>query len=119
LNTEKYGYYGGSHNTETCVGISPASRKRCAACHKEKHILWSAECPIKAKKILRAKTVRRALSRLFLISALPFTLKEAFGASEENTRDEKWFTVTIKKRKLVGRSLSAVSKAKIINKDAN
>jgi hypothetical protein len=76
---------------------------------------------MKAKKILRAKTARRALLRLFLISALPLTLREAFGASasaeEEGARDKKWFTVIIKKRKLAGRPLSAVSKVKIINRD--
>jgi hypothetical protein len=74
---------------------------------------------MRAKEILRAKTARRALLRLFLISALPFTLREAFGASEENTRDEGWFTVAIKKRKLAGRLLGAVSKAKTINRDVN
>jgi hypothetical protein len=76
---------------------------------------------MRAKEILRAKTARRALLRLFLISALPLTLREAFGASasEENTRDEGWSTVTTKKRKLAGRSLGAASKAKTINRDAN
>jgi hypothetical protein len=74
---------------------------------------------MRAKEILRAKTARRALLRLFLISALPFTLKEAFGASKENTRDEGWSTVATKKRKLAGRPLGAASKAKTINRDAN
>jgi hypothetical protein len=74
---------------------------------------------MRAKEILRAKTARQALLRLFLILALPLTLREAFGAPEENTREDKWFTVAIKKRKLAGRSLGAVSKAKIINRDAN
>jgi hypothetical protein len=74
---------------------------------------------MRAKKILRVKTAKRALLRLFSILALPLTLREAFGASKENTRDKKWFTVTIKKRKLADRSLSAVSKTKIINRDAN
>jgi hypothetical protein len=78
---------------------------------------------MRAKEILRAKTVRRALSRLFPISALPPTLREAFGAStltsEENTRDEGWSTVATKKRKLAGRPLGAASKAKTINKDVN
>jgi hypothetical protein len=76
---------------------------------------------MKAKEILRAKIARRALLRLFLILALPLTLREAFGASasEKNTRDEGWFTVTIKKKKLADRPLSAVSKAKTINRDAN
>jgi hypothetical protein len=71
--------------------------------------------------MLRAKTVKRALLKLFLISALPLTLKEAFGASasaeEKSARDKRWFTVTIKKRKLIDRSLSAVNKVKIINRD--
>jgi hypothetical protein len=74
---------------------------------------------MRAKEILRAKIVRRALLRLFPISALPLTLREAFGASEENTRDKGWSTVAIKKRKLAGRSLGAASKAKTINRDAN
>jgi hypothetical protein len=79
---------------------------------------------MKAKEILRAKIAKRALLKLFLISALPLILREVFGvsasaASKEGTRDKRWFTVTIKKRKLAGRSLGAVSKAKIINKDAN
>jgi hypothetical protein len=75
---------------------------------------------MRAKEILRAKTARRALLRLFLISALPSTLREVFGASkEESARDKGWSTVAIKKRKLAGRLLGAVSKAKIINRDAN
>jgi hypothetical protein len=79
---------------------------------------------MRAKEILRAKTARRALSRLFPISALPLTLREAFGvsasaASEEGTRDEGWSTVATKKRKLAGRPLGAASKAKTINRDAN
>jgi hypothetical protein len=120
-NTEKYGYCGGSYNTGICAGILPAPRKRCAACHKGEHILWSEECPMRAKEILRAKTARRALLRLFPISALPPTLREAFGAStsKENTRDEGWSTVATKKRKLAGRPLGAASKAKTINRDAN
>jgi hypothetical protein len=67
------------------------------------------------------KITRRALLRLFLILALPLTLKEVFGvsASEENTRDKGWFIVAIKKKKLAGRPLGAVSKIKIINRDAN
>jgi hypothetical protein len=74
---------------------------------------------MRAKEILRAKTARRALSRLFLISALPPTLREAFGAStsEEGVRDEGWSTVATKKRKLAGRPLGAASKAKTINRD--
>jgi hypothetical protein len=76
---------------------------------------------MRAREILRAKTARRALSRLFPISALPPTLREVFGASasEENTRDEGWSTVAIKKRKLAGRPLGAASKVKTINRDAN
>jgi hypothetical protein len=75
---------------------------------------------MRAKKILGAKIARRTLSRLFLILALPLTLREAFGApKEESARDKEWFTVATKKRKLVGRPLGAVSKAKIINRDAN
>jgi hypothetical protein len=74
---------------------------------------------MRAKEILRAKIVKRALLKLFLILALPLTLREAFGASEKNTRDKEWFTVAIKKRKLVDRLLNAVNKAKIINRDAN
>jgi hypothetical protein len=83
-NTEIYGHYGGSHNTETCAGILPAPRKRCAACHEGEHVSWLQKCPMRAKEILRAKTAKRALLRLFLISALPLTLREAFGASKEN-----------------------------------
>jgi hypothetical protein len=119
-NTEICGHCGGSHNTETCAGISPAPRKRYAACHGGEHISWSQECLMRAKEILRAKTARRALLRLFPISALPPTLREVFGASsEENTRDEEWSTVATKKRKLAGRPLGAASKAKTINRDAN
>jgi hypothetical protein len=115
-NTEICGHCGSSHNTETCAGISPAPRKRCAACHGGEYTSWSAEYPARAKEILRVKTARRALSRLFLISALPPTLREAFGAPEESPRDKGWSTVAIKKRKLAGRPLGAISKAKIINK---
>jgi hypothetical protein len=74
---------------------------------------------MRAKEILRAKTARRALLRLFLISALPPILREAFGAPKESARDEGWSIMAIKKRKLAGRPLGAVSKAKIINRDAN
>jgi hypothetical protein len=76
---------------------------------------------MRAKEILRAKIARRALLRLFLISALPFILREAFGASasEENTRDKGWSIMAIKKRKLAGRLLGAVSKAKTINREVN
>jgi hypothetical protein len=75
---------------------------------------------MRAKEILRAKTARRTLLRLFPISALPPILREVFGASsKENTRDEGWFTVATKKRKLAGRLLGAVSKVKTINRDAN
>jgi hypothetical protein len=78
---------------------------------------------MRVKEILRAKTARRALSRLFSISALPFILREVFGASasasEKNTRNERRSTVAIKKRKLAGRLLGAASKAKTINRDVN
>jgi hypothetical protein len=76
---------------------------------------------MRAKEILRAKTVKRTLLKLFPILALPLTLREAFGASasaeEEGARDERWFTVAIKKRKLADRPLSAANKVKIINRD--
>jgi hypothetical protein len=79
---------------------------------------------MRAKEILRAKTARRALLKLFLILVLPLTLREVFGvsasaASEEGTRDKEWSTVATKKRKLAGRPLSAASKVKTINRDAN
>jgi hypothetical protein len=115
-NKETCGHCGGDHNTETCAGISPAPRRRCAACHEGQHTLWSKECPARTKEILRAKAARRALSRLFPISAIPLILREACGA--ESTRDEGWSTVATKKRKLAGRPLSAVSKARTINRDA-
>jgi hypothetical protein len=118
LNTEVYGHYGGSHSTGTCAGISPTPRGRCAACQRGKHTSWSAECPARIKEISRAKIARQALLRLFRTSTTPPILKEAFGAPE-STRDKGWFTVAIKKRKLAGRLLGAVSKAKIINRDAS
>jgi hypothetical protein len=118
-NTETCGHCSGSHNTGTCAGISPAPRKRCAACHRGEHASWSAECPARAKEISRAKTARRELSRLFPTSAIPPTLREAFSAPEESVRDKRWSTVATKKRKLAGRPLGAASKAKTINRDAN
>jgi hypothetical protein len=92
--------------------------RRCIACHEGQHILWSRECPARTKEILRAKAARRALSRLFPISAIPPTLREAYGAQAESMRDEGWSTVTTKKRKLAGRPLGAVSKARTISRDA-
>jgi hypothetical protein len=75
---------------------------------------------MRAKEILRAKTARRALLRLFLISALPLILREAFGApKKKSARVKGWSTVATKKRKLAGRLLGAVSKVKIINRDVN
>jgi hypothetical protein len=128
-NTDTCGHCGGSHNIETCAGISPAPRKRCAACHGGEHKSWSTECPARAKEILRAKTAKRALPRLFPISAMPPTLREAFGGTPaESTRPsggsqatEGWSTVATKKRKLqaLGRPIGAVSKAKTINRDAS
>jgi hypothetical protein len=44
---------------------------------------------MRAKEVLRAKIAKRVLLRLFLILALPLTLREAFGApEEENARDK-------------------------------
>jgi hypothetical protein len=77
------------------------------------------EYPARAKEILRVKIARRALSRLFLILVLPPILREVFGALEESPRDKEWSIVVIKKRKLAGRLLDAINKAKIINKNAN
>jgi hypothetical protein len=130
-NTEICGHCSGSHSTGTCAGILPAPRKRCAACHKGEHASWSAECPARVKEISRAKTARRTLPRLFPTSAIPPTLREAFGTPEDGTPEEStrlsggsqategWSTVATKKRKLAGRPLGAVSKAKTINRDAS
>jgi hypothetical protein len=74
---------------------------------------------MRAKEILRAKTARRALLRLFPISALSPILREVFGASKKNIRDKGWSIIAIKKRKLTGRLLGTVSKAKTINRDVN
>jgi hypothetical protein len=38
-NKETCGYYGEDYNIETCVDISPASRRRCAACYEGQYIL--------------------------------------------------------------------------------
>ena len=115
-NKEKCGQCGGDHKTEICAGagVSPAPRKRCAACHGGNHTSWSAECPARVKEILRAKAARQTLSTLFPISA---TLREACGTQGENTPDGEWSTVTTKKRK-VGRPVGAVNKTKTINRDA-
>jgi hypothetical protein len=114
-NKEKCGHCGGDHKTETCAGMSPAPRKRCAACHGGNHTSWSAECPARVKEILRAKAARQTLSTLFPISA---TLREACDTQGENTPDGEWSTVTVKKRK-VGRPVGAVNKTKTINRDAS
>ena len=98
--------------------MSPAPRKRCAACHGGNHTSWSAECPARTKKILRAKAARQTLSTLFPISATASILREACGTQEENTPDREWSTVTAKKRK-VGRPVGAVNKTKIIIRDAS
>jgi hypothetical protein len=122
-NKETCGHCGEDHNTEICAGTSPAPRKRCAACHGAchggQHTSWSGECPARVKEIVRAKAARRALSRLFPISAIPPILREACGAQEESMRDEGWSTMATKKRKLAGRPLGAVNKARIINRDAD
>jgi hypothetical protein len=66
-----------------------------------------------------------------LIASPAPTLREAFGTQEEGTPEEStrlsggsqategWSTVATKKRKLAGRPLGAVSKAKTINRDAS
>jgi hypothetical protein len=48
-NMEKCGHCGGNHTTETCAGVSPAPRKRCAACQGGEHTSWSPECPARVK----------------------------------------------------------------------
>jgi hypothetical protein len=130
-NTEKCGHCGGSHNTQTCVDISPAPHKRCAACHGEEHTSWSPKCPERVKEIARAKAAKRALPRQFPTSNIPPTLREMFGATTaESPRPlggpqatEGWTTVDTKKRKLqaptLGRSKGAASKAKRIDRDAS
>ena len=117
-NKETCGHCGKDHNTEICADISPTPRGRCAACHGGQHTSWSGEYPARVKEIARAKTARRALSRLFPISATPPTLREACGAQEESLRDEGGSTAAPKKRKLAGRPLGAVSKARTISRDA-
>src|SRR5450432_4413669 len=121
------------HTTEKCAGVSPATRKRCAACPNGEHTSWSAECPARVKETLRAKAAKLTLPKLFLISTAVPTLRERFGAAPaaENTRlsgdsqataTENWSTMTIKKRKLQipGRPIGAVSKAKTTTtKDTN
>jgi hypothetical protein len=80
LNKETCGHCGKDYNTEIYVGISTTPRGRCAACHKGQYILWFGEYFARVKEIARAKTARRALSRLFLILATPSTLREVCGA---------------------------------------
>jgi hypothetical protein len=130
-NAEKCGHCGSDHTTEKCAGVSPATRKRCAACQSGEHTSWSAECPARVKETLRAKTAKLTLPKLFPISTAVPTLREMFGAAPaENTRlsgnsqataTENWSTVTTKKRKLQtpGRPTGAVSKAKTTTRDAN
>jgi hypothetical protein len=97
--------------------VSPAPRKRCAACHGGNHTSWSAECPARVKEILRAKAAKQTLSTLFPISATA-SMREACDTQGENTPDREWSTVTVKKRK-VGRPVGAVNKTKTIIRDAN
>jgi len=128
-NAEKCGHCGSDHTTEKCAGVSPAPRKRCAACQGGDHTSWSGECPARVKEILRAKAAKLALPKLFPISTTVPTLREALGAvPAESTRlsdgsqaTENWSTVTTKKRKLQipGRPIGAVSKTKTITKDAS
>jgi hypothetical protein len=121
-NTEKCGHCGGNHNTQECAGLSPAPRKRCAACHGGEHKSWLTECPERVKETVRAKRAKKELSRQFPISNIPPTLREVFGGiPAESTRPlgdthatESWSTATTKKRKIqaLGRPIGAVSKAK-------
>lgn len=128
-NKEKCGHCGSDHTTEKCAGVSPAPRKRCAACQGGEHTSWSAECPARVKETLRAKAAKSILPKLFPISTAVSKLREAFGAAPaDSTRlsggsqaTENWSTETTKKRKLQtpGRPIGAVNKAKTIAKDAN
>jgi hypothetical protein len=132
-NTEKCGHCGGGHNTETCAGVSPAPRRRCAACNGGDHASWSTGCPARARETLRAKTARQALPKLFPISTIVPTLRETFGAAPAPTPAESmrlagnsqategWTTVTAKKRKLqpLGRPIGSANKAKVINESAS
>jgi hypothetical protein len=128
-NAAKCGHCGSDHTTEKCADVSPAPRKRCAACQGGEHTSWSAECPAKVKETLRARAAKTALPKLFPISTAVPTLREVFGAvSAENTRlpdgshaIENWSTVTTKKRKLQtpGRPIGAVSKAKTNTRDTS
>jgi hypothetical protein len=95
-----------------------APRKRCAACHRGNHPLWSAEYPARVKEILRAKAARQTLLTLFPISATASILREACDTQGENTPDREWSIVTAKKRK-VGRPVGTVNKTKTINRDTS
>ena len=131
-NAEKCGHCGSDHTTEKCAGVSPALRKRCAACQGGEHTSWSAECPARVKETLRAKAARAVLPKLFPVSTTVPTLREAFGAVSVPAADSKrlsggsqatenWSTMATKKMKLQipGRPIAAVSKAKTITKDVN
>jgi hypothetical protein len=128
-NAESCGHCGSDHTTEKCAGVSPTTRKRCAACQGGEHTSWSAECPARVKETLRARAAKLTLPKLFLISTAVPTLREVFGATPaENTRlsgdsqaTENWSTVTTKKRKLQtpGRPIGAVSKAKTTTRDTS
>src|SRR5450432_989386 len=67
-NVEKCGHYGSDHTIEKYTGVSPTTRRRCAACQGGEHTSWSAECPARTKETFRAKAAKSTLPKLFLIS---------------------------------------------------
>ena len=68
LNTEKCGYCGDRHSSESCTAKAQASRKRCAGCNGGNHTAWSKDCPARMKELGRAKAAKLALPRLFSVA---------------------------------------------------
>lgn len=101
---------GGAHNFNFALGCAMNT------CLAENGIIPLEKSLTNGLSML--ESTRRALSRLFPISATPPTLREACGAQEESLRDEGGSTAAPKKRKLAGRPLGAVSKARTISRDA-
>src|SRR5271155_1930997 len=101
--TQKCDHCGGCHNTEICAGISPAGispapRKRCAACHRGEHTSWSTEYLARGGGKGGGEECQGAPLRLKTVKAWRKSLKEfkaarptCWGADAENSTQSRRF----------------------------
>jgi hypothetical protein len=127
-SAQKCGHCGGGHTTNECAEGSQAKRRCCAACDGGQHASWSTACQSRVREGQRARTARRIMIRLYPVSVrapTPIFNDSPAGSmrfTSSTQSSEGWTDVTlIKKRKFgtPGRSVRAVNKAKIIERDTD